>query len=234
MLDSLGRPSYSLGQSYYSSIARSLDIVVPAASARTTRDQIVEAADLLFYQQGYEHTSFSDIANAVQISRGNFYYHFKTKDEILDAVIEARLANTRHMLERWEREGKTPADRIRSFIHILIANRADIKRFGCPVGTLTTELAKLEHPSQEEANRLFTLFRTWLRRQFTLLGRKTDADALALHILARSQGVATLAAAFHDEKFIRQEVKQMEAWLASCAENAPPEADGKHGAKTIP
>jgi TetR/AcrR family transcriptional repressor of nem operon len=35
----------------------------------------------------------------VQISRGNLYYHFKSKDEILDAVIGARLASTREMLE---------------------------------------------------------------------------------------------------------------------------------------
>jgi AcrR family transcriptional regulator len=183
---------------------------------QTTRDHIVEAADQLFYRQGYEHTSFTDIADIVRISRGNFYYHFKTKDEILDAVINARLAATRTMLERWEIEGKHPADRIRSFIHILIANRADIKRYGCPVGTLCTELAKLNHASQAEANMLFTLFRTWLRRQFALLGREADADALAMHLLARSQGVATLASAFHDEKFIRREVKEICDWLESC------------------
>ncbi len=189
-------------------------------SNRTTRDQIVEAADRLFYRHGYEHTSFSDIADVVQISRGNFYYHFRTKDEILDAVVGARLTATRQMLERWELEGKTPADRIRSFIDILIANRADIKRYGCPVGTLCTELAKLDHPSRPEANELFTLFRTWLRGQFELLGCKKDADALAMHLLARSQGVATLASAFHDEKFIRQEVKQMYEWLQSQSEDA--------------
>jgi TetR/AcrR family transcriptional repressor of nem operon len=202
---------------------------VPAPS--TTRDHIVEAADQLFYRQGYEHTSFADIADAVRISRGNFYYHFKSKDEILDAVIAARLANTQAVLARWEIEGETPVDRIRSFINILIANRLDIKRFGCPIGTLTTELAKLSHPSQDEANRLFTLFRTWLRRQFALLGRKTDADALAMHLLARSQGVATLAAAFHDEKFIRQEVRQMNAWLDSCLPHATPDANDKRAAK---
>jgi TetR/AcrR family transcriptional regulator, transcriptional repressor for nem operon len=188
-------------------------------SDKTTRDHIVEAADRLFYRQGYEHTSFSDVAAAVQISRGNFYYHFKSKDEILDAVINVRLANTRKMLEQWDIEGEQPADRIRSFIHILIANRADIKRYGCPVGTLSTELAKLNHASQAEANELFTLFRTWLRRQFTLLGREADADALAMHLLARSQGVATLASAFRDEKFIKREVKQMCAWLRSCTES---------------
>ena len=182
-------------------------------STKNTREQIVEAADRLFYQQGYEKTSFADIANAVQISRGNFYYHFKTKDEILAAVIQRRLANTGKMLEQWETNGETPADRIRSFINILIVNRTKIKQYGCPVGTLCTELAKLDHASQAEANKLFTLFRTWLKKQFTLLGRKADADALAMHLLARSQGVATLANAFHDEKFIKQEVKQMEDWL---------------------
>ena len=189
-------------------------------SDKTTRDHIVEAADRLFYRQGYEHTSFSDIAEVVQISRGNFYYHFKSKDEILDAAIDLRLADTRKMLERWDIEGKQPADRIRSFIHILIANRSDIKRYSCPVGTLCAELAKLNHASQPEANKLFTLFRTWLRRQFTLLGREADADALAMHLLARSQGVATLASAFQDEKFIKQEVKQMCDWLTACTEGA--------------
>lgn len=183
-------------------------------SNKTTRDQIVEAADQLFYRQGYGHTSFSDIAGAVRISRGNFYYHFKSKDEILDAVIELRIANTRRMLEQWEKEGDAPKNRIHSFIHILIANRAKIMLYGCPVGTLCNELAKLDHASKEQAGKLFTLFLEWLGRQFALLGRK-DADDLAMHLLARSQGVATLASAFRDEAFIEQEVRQMEDWLKS-------------------
>jgi len=183
---------------------------------KTTRNHIIEAADGLFYRHGYEHTSFSNIAEAVQISRGNFYHHFKTKDEILDAVIEARLAATREMLERWESEGKEPADRIRSFIHILITNKVDIKRYGCPVGSLCGELAKLDHGSRPEAVKLFTLFRSWLRKQFTLLGFGAQADVLAMHLLARSQGVASLANAFHDEAFIRNEVQQMCNWLDLC------------------
>jgi TetR/AcrR family transcriptional regulator, transcriptional repressor for nem operon len=189
-------------------------------SNATTRDHIIEAADRLIYQQGYEHTSFSDIADAVKISRGNFYYHFKSKDEILDAVIALRLERTRTMLEQWEIDGPQAADRIRCFIHILIANQAKIKLYGCPVGTLTNELAKLGHASRAEANKLFTLFRTWLRKQFTLLGRAADADQLAMHLLGRSQGVATLANAFRDEKFIAYEVEQMVAWLTACEAQA--------------
>jgi TetR/AcrR family transcriptional regulator, transcriptional repressor for nem operon len=187
---------------------------------KTTRNHIIDAADLLFYQRGYEHTSFADIAGAVNISRGNFYYHFKSKDEILEAVIDLRLANTQRMLEQWERSGENPADRILSFIHILIENRAKIMLYGCPVGTLCAELAKLNHASQSEANKLFGLFAAWLGRQFTALGREADANALAMHLLARSQGVAMLANAFRDETFIRQEVEQMSEWLTSCAASA--------------
>ncbi len=194
--------------------------------ARTTkRDEIIEAADRLFYRQGYEHTSFADIARAVQISRGNFYYQFKTKDEILDAVIQARLAHTREMLSLWETEGDRPEERIRSFIHILIVNQAKILRYGCPVGTLCSELAKLGHPSQADANKLFTLFRVWLRHQFAQLGRTADADDLAMHILARSQGVATLANAFHDQRFVEQEVEKMCEWLTIHTEEAASQAD---------
>lgn len=193
---------------------------------KPTRDSIVEAADRLFYQQGFENTSFADIAGAVKISRGNFYHHFKTKDDILDAVIDSRLREKRVMLERWEIEGETPADRIKSFIDILIVNQTKIMQYGCPVGTLCTELAKLNHSSQESANKLFTLFRTWLARQFTLIGHAEEAEALAMHLLARSQGVATLANAFHDQDFVRQEVQKMYDWLQSVSRTATPSERG--------
>jgi len=188
---------------------------------KTTRDHIIEAADQLFYQQGFEHTSFADIAGVVQISRGNFYYHFKSKDEILDAVINVRLADRQVMLKQWEVEGETPLDRICSFINILIMNQEKIIKFGCPIGTLSTELSKLNHASQNDANKLFTLFRTWLCRQFTLLGREADSDDLAMHLLGRSQGVATLATAFRDENFIKSEVKLMCEWVNSEALTTP-------------
>lgn len=186
-------------------------------SQETTRDRITREADRLFYERGYEHTSFADIADAVGISRGNFYYHFKSKDEILDAVIDARMADTCQMLETWEAQGDGPQGRIRSFIRIVVTNQASIMRHGCPVGTLCAELAKLSHPAQPQANQLFTLFRTWLRKQFELLGHKADADALAMHVLAFSQGVAVLAQAFHDKRFVRQEAERMCAWLDGIA-----------------
>jgi TetR/AcrR family transcriptional regulator, transcriptional repressor for nem operon len=199
---------------------------------KATHEQIVEAADRLFYRRGYEHTSFADIAGVVRISRGNFYHHFKAKDEILSAVVEARLKDTRGMLGEWELAGDDPTDRISSFIHILITNRADIERYGCPVGTLCGELAKLRHASLGEASALFEMFRGWLGRQFTLLGRAADADRLALHLLARSQGVAVLANVFHDQRFIDDEVRQMDEWVKSCAKGRTRRAGAGGRART--
>ena len=181
--------------------------------ADKTRALIVRAADELFYKQGFQHTSFADIADAVGISRGNFYYHFKTKDEILAAVIDARIAERREMLRRWEAEQDAPAGRIQCYIKIVITNSADIEKYGCPVGTLTTELSKLGHGSLTGATEIFTLFRTWLGEQFAALGRADDADELAMHVLAFSQGIATMSNAYQDREFVRREVERLCAWV---------------------
>jgi len=190
--------------------------------ASSTRERIVEKADSLFYEGGFEATSFADIAAAVGVSRGNFYHHFKTKDDILDAVIARRMKQTRAMLDVWQADGGGPHERILSFIRMLIANRARIIAFGCPVGTLCSELAKLDHIAQTRAADIFGLFRDWLTGQFRALGAGERSETLALRLLSWSQGVAVMASAFRDEPFIRSEVAEMERWLATLPSPPPP------------
>jgi TetR/AcrR family transcriptional regulator, transcriptional repressor for nem operon len=190
--------------------------------APSTRDLIVEKADSLFYEVGFEATSFADIAAAVGISRGNFYHHFKTKDDILDAVIAHRMEQTRAILDGWQAEGEGPRERILSFIHMLIANQAKIMAFGCPAGTLCSELAKLDHAAQGRTAEIFGLFRDWLAGQFRALGAGDRAQAMALHLLAWSQGVAVMTTAFRDENFIRSEVAGIEQWLATLPDLSQP------------
>lgn len=203
------------------------------APAPPTRSAIVDAADALFYHRGYAHSSFADIAEAVGISRGNFYYHFRTKDEILDAVIAARIERTRTMLAEWSEGAESPLGRIRAFVHIVLRNRVDIERYGCPVGTLTAEMAKLGHPARAEAATLFALFRDWLRGQFEAMGAGSDADALALHVLVWSQGVATLANALGDVGLLTAEVGRMGHWLDEQAKRlAPPRSPPRPRGRT--
>ncbi len=187
-------------------------------AATSTRAKITTAADKLFYERGFEFTSFADVAGVVGISRGNFYYHFKSKDEILDAVIERRIQDRRDLLEAWIQAGQSPKQCVASFIRILLMNNQKIRSFGCPIGTLFSELSKLNHPGETGARHLYDLFRHWLRQRFEEMGRTDDADLLAMHILARSQGAASLANAYPDELFLEQEVQQMLAWLDAIAD----------------
>ncbi|HEC19066.1 MAG TPA: TetR/AcrR family transcriptional regulator [Gammaproteobacteria bacterium] len=177
------------------------------------RQRIIAAADTLFYEQGFNHTSFSDIADAAGIARGNFYYHFKTKDEILQGVIEKRLEDFRAMLAYWDETISDPRKRLRRYIQILTRQQQDIEHYGCPIGTLCNELAKLQHAQLNDANQMFEIFRQWLEAQFRQLGRGRQARHLALHLLAWAQGVATITNAYSDPAFLRREAKQITAWL---------------------
>ena len=55
------------------------------------KSEILTEAEKLFAAKGYEKTSVNDILLAVNIAKGTFYYHFKSKEEVLDALIEMRI-----------------------------------------------------------------------------------------------------------------------------------------------
>lgn len=179
------------------------------------RNRIIETADNLFYQQGFNHTSFSDIADASGIARGNFYYYFKTKDEILTAVIEQRQAAIHELLRQWTAEVADPRQRLKHYVGILSGVQSQIRQYGCPVGSLCSELGKLRHALQSEATEIFALFRDWLEEQFRLLGHGAAAKQLAMHLLARTQGVSLITNAFADERFLQEEVSDLETWIDS-------------------
>lgn len=177
------------------------------------RKRIIQIADDLFYRKGYEHTSFSDIADAVGIARGNFYYYFKTKDEILSAVLEKRGNEIRSMLDDWNQQYPQPRDRLKRYLLILVKGQSQIEYYGCPMGTLCTELNKLRHALNTEAKQVFDIFCTWLEEQFCLIGLNKDSKDLSLHLLARCQGISSITNAYGDINFLEREVKQLETWV---------------------
>ncbi|WP_028547118.1 TetR/AcrR family transcriptional regulator [Paenibacillus taiwanensis] len=56
--------------------------------AEERRNEILDAADKLFGQKGFDGTSTNDILEKVGIARGTLYYHFKSKEDIMNALIE--------------------------------------------------------------------------------------------------------------------------------------------------
>lgn len=55
--------------------------------AEERRNEILDVAEELFAAKGYDNASTNDILERIGIARGTLYYHFKSKEEILDAII---------------------------------------------------------------------------------------------------------------------------------------------------
>lgn len=56
--------------------------------AEERKNEILDVAERLFTTKGFDHASTNDILNEIGIARGTLYYHFKSKEDILDAIIE--------------------------------------------------------------------------------------------------------------------------------------------------
>lgn len=179
-----------------------------------TRADIVECAGRLFYEQGYEATSFSDIVEASGLFRGNIYHYFKSKDEILRAVIERHLQGFRALLAKWEQENEDPKVRLMAFVDMITGRKAELVEYGCPIGSLNIELGKDRRDLQQVASALFDLFRDWLTACFQQLGKGAEAESLALHLLGRAQGVAVISQVYRDVKLLRHETIILRDWIA--------------------
>ncbi|VAW91081.1 Transcriptional regulator, AcrR family [hydrothermal vent metagenome] len=177
------------------------------------RKQIISIADNLFYEKGFEHTSFTDIADAAGIARGNFYYYFKTKDDILSAVLDKRRSDINLMLQQWEQDYPEPKALLKNYILMLVKSQTNVKNFGCPLGSLCLELNRLRHALQSDANNMFDLFQVWLEKQFSAIGQTQDASFLAMHLMGRCQGISVLNSSSTNEDYLSREVRLLEQWI---------------------
>ncbi len=182
------------------------------AKGENNRQRIVEAADQLFYTRGYNQTSFRDISDVTGIPRGNFYYYFKTKDEILNAVIDNRLHGVQDYLRQCDAVSDDPRERLLAFTDILENNKSNVVEFGCPLGSLSSELAKDDAQLQQASVRVFEVIRQWLKQQFAELGF-SNADDRAMDMLARMQGITVMSCAFKDMSFLERSNAEMKEWV---------------------
>ena len=185
------------------------------------RQRIVEAADRLFYSRGYNQTSFSDISDETGIPRGNFYYYFKTKEEILAAVVESRLGIFRAMLDQCEAGSDDPRQRLLALAGMPVHNEAQVLQYGCPIGSLSTELVKEQDQeiSAAKLTAVFDLLREWCIEQFNALGLNHKANDYAMDLLAKMQGITLIASVYHDAAFLHRASEDVKSWLIQITSN---------------
>lgn len=98
-----------------------------------TRSRIQQVAIELFAERGYEATSLREIAEALGVTKAALYYHFRTKEEIIDSLIEDQLARIEALIEWAEGQPRTAQTRrefIRRYSDLLVEhNHHQVMRF---------------------------------------------------------------------------------------------------------
>jgi TetR/AcrR family transcriptional regulator, transcriptional repressor for nem operon len=186
---------------------------VAAGVKQGKRERLIEAACEVIYAQGVKHSSLADIAAAAQVPVGNVYYYFRTKDDLVRAVIEAHLARARAVLSAIEATTGDPRERLKAMFAGLAEQTDEIARYGCPFGSLCLELDKRADGPGEAAS-LLRVPIEWAERQFRAMGRP-DADDLAVEVIARYQGAALLTSTFRDPALMTKAAARAALWLDS-------------------
>src|SRR5919198_228071 len=130
------------------------------------RERLVESATALFHEQGVHRTTLAEVAERAEVPLGNVYYYFKTKDELVGAVLAGYQEQAATLIDTFER-GRTPQARLKALVH----NWSDMLQGGL----------------DREAAKVMARIIDWSEDQFRQLGRQ-DARDLAVALFAGIQG----------------------------------------------
>ncbi|MCG7896182.1 MAG: TetR/AcrR family transcriptional regulator [Candidatus Thiodiazotropha taylori] len=183
-----------------------------------TRLGIVEAARSHIYHKGFGATSYGNIAQQTKLTKGNIQYHFKSKEELLQAVIEQQIEGIREQLESWSLDCGTTYDCVERFIAMVDANADNLARYGCPMGTLNSELGKDHRQQQHQAKAMFELYLRWLEARFSAILPRESARVHAEQLMVMAQGASLMAHIHEDPEIVHRQSKLMREWLTEVCD----------------
>lgn len=108
-----------------------------------SREKILDVSLELFYRNGYQATSVDDILALAKVSKSNFYYHFKSKEDLGLVVLNQRREALMRSLDCMLGDcDECPKERLLRFVDYLVdSQEAELKKGGCPFGNLVAEMA---------------------------------------------------------------------------------------------
>jgi AcrR family transcriptional regulator len=184
-----------------------------ASTARPgKRERLVAAARELIYRQGVAQTTLADIAHAAEVPLGNVYYYFKTKDDIIGAVVRTHGDQIESTLAELERRHRSPKARLKALVRFLAERSGSIAQYGCPYGTLSSELTKRAEGSDPLAAPLMQTPLDWAEQQLHAMGRR-DAHDLAVELVASYQGSAVLSSALGQPELMARQARRLQRWI---------------------
>jgi len=111
--------------------------------SEATRLTILQKAFELIYVKGFQTTSIDEIIATTQVTKGAFYYHFKTKDEMGLAIItDLMKPNFKKTFIDSLQNSKNPLDSIYDIMyHLLMENDFLKVEYGCPTSNFIQQMA---------------------------------------------------------------------------------------------
>lgn len=91
-------------------------------SPEERKNEIMDVAWRLFIEKGFENTAVSDIVKTVGVAQGTFYYYFKTKEEVLNSILERMLENIINKIkEITEDESLTSLEKLKNIVDFIVS-----------------------------------------------------------------------------------------------------------------
>jgi TetR/AcrR family transcriptional repressor of nem operon len=174
------------------------------------RERLVAAAVQLLHTQGVERTTLADIAHAADVPVGNVYYYFKTKDEIIAAVVDAHVQQVVATLAAIDAKHRSPKARLKALIRDLTGHSELVAQYGCPLGSLCSEIDKRLDASDFSVAELMRTILAWAETQYRALRQGEESRELAVDMLAAYQGSALLANTLRDPKILAVAGRRLE------------------------
>ncbi|ATG35098.1 TetR/AcrR family transcriptional regulator [Phaeobacter piscinae] len=176
------------------------------ASEKQTR--LVQAGAELFRSRGYDGTSLTDVAKAAGVPPGGVFYHFRTKADLADAVMQQHHRHFSGQLQQIETATPDPRKRLRLFWEGAEKLAADRAALGCPVLALAGDMAAdPARPEAAQEHRKLVMAHTlgWLAAQYRALGLgAAQADTAAAGLFATMQGAFAVGHVMNDADIIRR------------------------------
>lgn len=161
--------------------------------SRSSRERLVEAAAALFHEEGYHKVSLDRVLREAGVVRSNFYYHFKSKEELGIAVIDTWLDQLTFSVIGPALADTTlsPLQRVARILHGLVDElECGGCRGGCPFGSLANAEAEHNERFRQKLEETFDGFVQLLERLFA----ESVADGrLPAHLTAARLAACTLA-----------------------------------------
>ena len=128
---------------------------------RKSRDKILESAKKLFHLKGFQQTSVDDILRDSGVTKSNFYYHFKSKEELGLIYLDRRIKQyeTEVLSTTLENKSQSPSLRLDKFYKKVKAFHSDLGSVkGCPFGNLAIEMSGVNEKFRERLSAFFVIW----------------------------------------------------------------------------